>query len=151
MLTRKCLVEQIAKLSLTYNKEIVSGQESIYEEALSKYTDHILILAVANAITAEKFFPVPAVLVNYCKAVKDDLERNAPEQLEYIKPEEFVVNGKTMPELCRKILSDFEAGIITKDQFEFELIELERKLMNAGKLPESEFNKCVKRIQEIGK
>jgi hypothetical protein len=128
MLTRKCLVEQMARLAIAYNKDIKPEQETVYEEALSRYTDYILMLAISNIITAEKFFPVPAVIVSYCKAIKEDLERNAPEQLDFKPPENILINGHTVPKLCIDLLNKFESKAITFEVFTAELDKISNAL-----------------------
>jgi hypothetical protein len=121
----------------------------VYWDALKNLDDNIIKTAVALCILNCKYFPTVAEIVSNYKIIKDDLARDNPPKIGYEKPEDFVINGKTMPDACRKLQAEFEAGIITKDQFKFELIGLERKLLDAGKLQPIEFNKCVQRIQEI--
>ena len=149
MLTRKCLVEQMARLAVAYNKEIKPEQETVYEEALSKYTDYVLALAVSNVIIAEKFFPVPAVLVTHCQMVKEDLARNSPhEEMKYAAPE-VTINGKNISELCKSTLCDFINGKITRELLEDKMIKLERGL--APHVPDSAINAAIQRIKEIGR
>jgi hypothetical protein len=151
MLTHQLLTQELSRLSAAFNKTLTDEQFAVYWDSLKNLDNNLLKSAVALCIQKNKYFPVVSEIISNYKIIKDDFFRDNPVKIEYKPQEEFKISGKTMPEMCRKVLVDYESGVITKDQFEQDLIGLERKLMDVGKLGPIEFEKCVQRIKDISK
>ena len=149
MLSQQILTQELSRLSAAFSKKLTAEQFAVYGDALKQFDDNLLKTAVALCILNCKYFPTVAEIVSNYKIIKDDFMRDNPVQVTQIQEPDFIIDGKKMPEVCQKLRAEFEAGIITKDQFKHELIELERKVFKDGKYAPGEFNRCVQRIEDI--
>ena len=149
MLTLEMSTQELSRLSAAFNRKLTDEQQAVYFDAIKTLDYNLFKGAVALCILNSKYFPSVAEIISNYKIMKDDYNRDHPALVGFVKDEDVKIDGKNISTLCKKLLSDFELGLISRETFKIGLIDVEKKLMDAGKLPVSEFNKCVNRIQEI--
>lgn len=70
MMTKQEFDFQFKRLDIAFNKSSVPDAKRLYYEMLGDFDARTFAAAVKDAISEERFFPPPAVLLSYCYAAR---------------------------------------------------------------------------------